>query len=112
SLWKGVKDLLQKADITYANLEGPTASGTNAYGRNVTDPGLRFDNVVYTSYPMFNYHPTLLDDLIASGVDVVSTSNNHSFDRRSLGADRTTDALEQRGIAFTGTRRAASTSQE
>jgi hypothetical protein len=112
SLWSGVTDLLEQADITYANLEGPTAPGTNAYGKDVTDPGRRFDNVVYTSYPMFNYHPALLDALKTSGVDVVSTANNHSIDRRELGADRTLDELDARNIPYTGTRRAASDSEE
>jgi poly-gamma-glutamate synthesis protein (capsule biosynthesis protein) len=109
SLWRGVKPLLEQADVTYANLEGPTAAGVDARGKSVSDPGRTFDNRVYTSYPMFNYHPTLLDDLMASGVDVVSTANNHSLDRRALGADRTIDALEARGLPFTGTRRAGET---
>lgn len=112
SLWSGVKDLMEQADITYANLEGPTAPGTNAYGRDVPDPGLRYDNVVYTSYPMFNYHPALLDDLMESGVDVVSTANNHSLDRRSLGADRTIDELNQRGLPHTGVRKSDSSSED
>lgn len=112
SLWSGIKDLLQDADITYANLEGPTAPGTNAYGRNVPDPGLRYDNVVYTSYPMFNYHPALLDALMDSGVDVVSTANNHSLDRRALGADKTIDELDRRGLPYTGTRKAGSGSEQ
>lgn len=105
SLWSGIHDLLKQADLTYANLEGPTAAGTNAYGQSVRDPGKTFDGTVYSSYPMFNYHPSLLDDLQASGVDVVSTANNHSLDRRGLGADRTIDELEARGMAFTGTRK-------
>ena len=111
SLWSGVTDLLEKPDIMYANLEGPTASGTNSFGRDARDPGERFDDVVYTSYPMFNYHPLLLDALVASGVDVVSTANNHSLDRRALGADRTIDELTRRGLPFTGTRKAASESE-
>jgi poly-gamma-glutamate synthesis protein (capsule biosynthesis protein) len=106
SLWSGIEDLLAQADVTYANLEGPTARGVDARGRDVPDPGLRFDDVVYTSYPMFNYHPALLEDLQASGVDVVSTANNHSLDRRTLGADRTIEALEASSFPFTGTRRA------
>lgn len=104
SLWLGIQDLLGRADLTYANLEGPTAQGVNSYGKAVTDPGLKFDEVVYTSYPMFNYHPSLVDDLLATGVDVVSTANNHSVDRRALGVDRTLAALDERGMKHTGTR--------
>jgi poly-gamma-glutamate synthesis protein (capsule biosynthesis protein) len=105
SLWSDVADLIAAADVSYANLEGPTARGVNSAGRDVPDPGKVFDGVVYASYPMFNYHPSLTTDLVASGFDVVSTSNNHSLDRRSLGADRTIEALEEAGLPFTGTRR-------
>ena len=105
SLWNGVADLLAAADITYGNLEGPTAAGVDKFGRDVPDPGKVFDDVVYSSYPQFNYHPSLVDDLLATGFDVVSTSNNHSLDRRSLGADRTIDTLQAAGLQFTGTRK-------
>ena len=105
SLWQPIADLLTIADITYANLEGPTAVGVRATGRNATDPGFVFDNAIYTSYPQFNYHPYLLADLQGSGVDVVSTANNHSLDRRELGVDRTIDALHAVGLPYTGTRK-------
>lgn len=105
SLWKPIESLLRQATITYANLEGPAAQGVNGSGSAVRDPGMRFDNVVYTSYPMFNYHPSLIEDLVASGVDVVSTANNHSLDRRSLGIDRTIENLRAQNLPFTGTRR-------
>jgi poly-gamma-glutamate synthesis protein (capsule biosynthesis protein) len=104
SLWAGTADLMAAADVTYANLEGPTAMGVDKRGRAVDDPGKVFDDRVYSSYPMFNYHPQLLTDLMASGVDVVSTANNHSLDRWSLGADRTLDALKEAGLPYTGTR--------
>lgn len=104
SLWGEIGPLLKEADVTYANLEGPTAAGVDARGRDVTDPGKVFDDKVYTSYPMFNYHPSLLDDLMDSGVDIVSTANNHSLDRWALGADRTIDELKARNLPYTGTR--------
>lgn len=105
SLWGDAADLLSQADVTYANLEGPTARGVNKSGNSVADPGPVFDDYVYTSYPQFNYHPSLLDDLVASGIDVVSTANNHSLDRRALGVDRTIDELRRVGLRFTGTRK-------
>lgn len=105
SLWSPVRDLLEHADVTYANLEGPTAAGVSAQGRSVTDPGFVFDGSVYSSYPMFNYHPLLATDLVASGVDIVSTANNHALDRRPLGVDRTLDVLDEVELAHTGTRR-------
>jgi poly-gamma-glutamate synthesis protein (capsule biosynthesis protein) len=107
SLWSPVADLLARADTTYANLEGPTAKGVNRGGTSVTDPGFVFDDVVYSSYPQFNYHGSLEGDLVSTGFDVVSTANNHAMDRHSLGADRTLDALEAAGLPYTGTRRSS-----
>jgi hypothetical protein len=109
AVWGGVKDLLARADISYANLEGTTAAGIHVKGHEVDDPGRVFDRKVYTSYPRFNYHPMLLDDLVASGIDVVSTANNHSLDRGPLGVDRTLAALDRIGLAHTGTRARAAT---
>jgi poly-gamma-glutamate synthesis protein (capsule biosynthesis protein) len=105
SLWAPVADLIARADTMYANHEGPSAKGVALGGRTVTDPGFVFDNVVYTSYPQFNYHNSLAQDLVASGFDVVSTANNHAMDRRAIGADRTLDALDAAGLPHTGTRR-------
>ena len=103
AIWGAVLPLLRNADITYANLEGPVAKGVSRSFRAGNDPGRVFDNRVYTSYPLFNYHHSLLDDLVSSGIDVVSTANNHALDRGGLGADLTISALRERDIAFTGT---------
>jgi len=108
SLWSGVEDLLEMADITYANLEGPAAAGVDKGGLDRTDPGMVLDGRVYSSYPQFNYHPSLVQSLVESGIDVVSTANNHSLDRLSLGVDRTLDALDEAGLPYTGTRRRSS----
>lgn len=104
SLWPEIAPYFQGATMAYANLEGPTAMGLTRQGREVADPGAVFDNRVYTSYPMFNYPPALLGALQDSGVDVVSTANNHALDRRAIGVRRTIAALDARGLAFTGTR--------
>jgi hypothetical protein len=104
SLWSAAEPLIAKADVAYANFEGPAAAGVTSSGTAVTDPGKVFDGRVYSSYPMFNYHPSLASSLLESGVDVVSTANNHALDRRSLGADRTIDVLNNAGLKFTGTR--------
>lgn len=103
SLWREVQPLMKKADITYANLEGTTAPGVANTREEVEDPDAVFDDYVYSSYPSFNYHPVILDGLESSGVDVVSTANNHSLDRGPLGIDKTIDQLEQRDIGSTGT---------
>lgn len=104
AVWGGVRDLLAQADLSYANLEGTVAAGLDRKGAAVGDPGRVFDKRVYSSYPRFNYHPSLLPDLIASGIDVVSTANNHAMDREPPGVDATIAALEQARLAHTGTR--------
>lgn len=107
-LWSGIGDLLAKPDITYANLEGPAATGISRGGAEVKDPGLRFDNRVYSGYARFNYHPSVAEDLLKSGVDLVSTANNHTFDRYELGVERTIEALDAAGLRHIGTRRRGS----
>ncbi|MEM1349286.1 MAG: CapA family protein [Myxococcota bacterium] len=104
TLWSSVEGLFARADLTYANLEGPAAKGVLVGGERVKDPGHVFDDAVYTSYPRFNYHPTLTEDLKRSGVDVVSTANNHSLDRGPIGVDRTIEALDASGLSYFGTR--------
>jgi poly-gamma-glutamate synthesis protein (capsule biosynthesis protein) len=104
AVWGEVRDLLALADLSYANLEGAVATGLNRKGEAVTDPGKVFDNKVYSSYPRFNYHASLLDDLLGSGIDVVSTANNHALDREPAGVDATIAALDRVGLAHTGTR--------
>jgi hypothetical protein len=103
SIWGEAVPFLQETNIAVANLEGPVAPGIRRSGSQGRDPGAVFDDVVYTSYPMFNYNPVLLRDLKAAGVDLVSTANNHSLDRFGQGADATIDLLEAEGIAYTGT---------
>ena len=105
SLWAQTIPWLQGADVAYANLEGPVAPGLAVGGRRYPDPGPVFDGRVYTSYPLFNYPTALLDALVDSGIDVVSTANNHALDRGSEGVDKTIDELERRNLAFVGTRR-------
>lgn len=104
SLWKNVEPLLARADLTYGNLEGPCADGMTT-GGTAADPGKVFDQKVYSSYPQFNYHPSLIDSLKESGFDYVSTANNHALDRRGRGADRTIDNLRAKGLAFAGTKK-------
>ena len=104
AIWGSIRDLLAQADVSYANLEGTTAAGLDRKGAQVDDPGRKFDRVVYSSYPRFNYHPSLLADLVTSGIDVVSTANNHAIDREAAGVDATIAALDAIKLAHTGTR--------
>lgn len=101
-------DVLAKADLAYGNLEGPAAGGVARGGRAVKDPGRKLDGLVYGSELKslnFNYHPSVVADLKAVGFDVLSTANNHAYDRGPLGIDRTIDAMVEAGMPFTGTRK-------
>ena len=66
------------------------ASGLDRNFNEVPDPGMVYDRVVYSGYPRFNYHPSLAVDLRRSGVDVVSTANNHALDRGPVGVEQLT----------------------
>jgi len=104
ALWRDVALVLARTDLTYANLEVPIAQGLDKQGP-ADDPGLRFDNRVYTGYPFFNAHPSLAAALAEVGVDVVSTANNHALDRGAAGLVRTLDNLDAAKIRHAGTRR-------
>ena len=103
-LWSDMADLLRGADIAYANLEGPLADGVTPDGSLVDHPVGRYDGVVYSGYPLFNYPSTVAAALARAGIRVVSTANNHALDRSGIGIDRTLAALAAAGIEATGTR--------
>ena len=48
---------------------------------------------------------SLIEDMKASGFDIVSTANNHALDRGAIGVEQTITNLEKAGLLFTGTRR-------
>lgn len=105
-LWEKTKPLIEAADYTYTNLEGPTALGINNKRQDVGDIGFTYDDSVYSGTNMlFNFHPQIIDALRKTGFDIVSTANNHTFDRGSIGIDKTIDALKAREFSFAGTRK-------
>ena len=95
---------LRLADIAVANLEGPAARNVAPGGRDAATPDTIFDGEIYSGFPNFNYHPSLVTALGASGVDLLQTGNNHALDRGALGVDRTLQAIDSAGLAATGTR--------
>ena len=110
SLWPAMIPIFEKFDVSYANFEGPSAEGLNGAGKLMAE-GFKPNPEVYTSFPSFNYHPLLVQDLLASGLDVVSTANNHALDRREKGADMTIEAMQKYGLKFTGTHPRSSQNQ-
>ena len=87
--FKYVKKYVEKADYSLANLE-TTLAGNEVYP--------------YSSYPMFNSPDELADALKDTGFDLLSTINNHSFDKSDLGVNRTLYTLKEKGFDTVGTR--------
>jgi hypothetical protein len=106
SLWEKVEPWLSQPDLTYGNLEGPTAAGVTRSRKLVADPGPVYDDNVYTgSKFIFNYHPRIISDLKDTGFDILSVANNHSLDRGVIGIDKTVDAFAEAQMPSVGIRR-------
>lgn len=82
-----IATVFREADIAFANLESPFAQ-TGPY---------------FEKRMVFRAHPSMIEGLLAAGIDVVSTANNHSRDARSHGIEFTLSHLAKHGIAATGT---------
>lgn len=83
---------LMAGDWVVANLETPLA-GKELGG--------------YSGYPMFNAPESLADALIGVGVNIVSTANNHSLDRREQGVLNTLKTVKDKGLIPVGTAESA-----
>lgn len=114
-LWEKTIPFFQASDFTYGNLEGPVARGIyldDWVPRDAGEVGFVYDDKVYTGDKfLFNFHPNVLDDLKASGFDLISTANNHTKDRREIGVDKTIDSMLEKKMNFIGTRKAADRTQ-
>ena len=85
--YKYVSKYIKESDLSIANLETTFAG----------------DSIPYSSYPTFNTPDTLADALKNAGVDIVSTINNHSFDKGDLGVERTLEILKNKKLIPIGT---------
>lgn len=113
TIWRATNKLIQKADFSIANLEGPAALGIRGDGKDMGDVGFTYNPIkeanpsleVYrgTSF-LFNFHPRILSDLKNSGYDLLTLANNHSLDRRGIGIDRTIEAAQKINLPTVGTR--------
>ncbi|HEX3020576.1 MAG TPA: CapA family protein, partial [Chitinispirillaceae bacterium] len=86
-IFKMVRPLISKADLVIANLETVMAG----------------DSLGITGYPEFNSPQILAANLKNAGIDVLTTANNHSFDRGVKGLKNTIKLLDSLGIHHTGT---------
>lgn len=104
-IWERTNGLIQKADFSAGNLEGPTALGIDSHGRDHGDIGFVYDGEVYSGTNfLFNYHPRIFSDLKNSGFDMLTSANNHALDRESIGVDKTILASKAASLPTVGTR--------
>ena len=82
-----IKDIVGKSDLSVVNLETTIAKDTSDM----------------SGYPEFATHENVIKALKDTGFDVVSTANNHAYDRRLKGIDRTIEIIEKYGSKRTGT---------
>lgn len=82
-----VKELLRGSDFVVGNLETPLAGADAGYS---------------DTHLCFNAPDAYVDALLDAGVHLVSTANNHTFDRGYAGMERTIRVLDEKGLAHTG----------
>ena len=87
--FKEVSPIFEKSDLVIANLEltfGGKESGA------------------YRGYPAFNTPDELASTIKESGINLLMTSNNHSYDTGFFGLKRTAKILKENGLQYTGTK--------
>jgi len=93
NILEGVKGLLQDADVTFVNLEGPICDGGEATKCGPVPTGR-----CYAFRTPGRYLPYLKE----AGVDMASTANNHSGDFGEVCTRQTEAFLDSAGIAWSG----------
>ncbi len=90
SIFRYYSSHIQSADYAAGNLETTLAGTDNGYA--------------YSGYPSFNCPDGIIDGMKNAGFDMVLTANNHSYDTRRVGMDRTLQIITDRGLAHLGTK--------
>ncbi|WP_293829693.1 CapA family protein [uncultured Corynebacterium sp.] len=85
-MFEPVREYMQGADITTANMEVPVAG----------------EEFGLSGYPQFNAPPEIIDALSGAGVDIVNNATNHSMDRGGGGVVASTGNMRERGMLYTG----------
>lgn len=86
-IFDDIKYNIQTADIAIGNLETTFAGSSKGY----------------SSYPTFNTPESLAYTLKKIGFDVLSTANNHCYDKGYSGIESTINYLDDADISHTGT---------
>lgn len=79
--------LIDEADYVVGNLETPLAGAAAQYSQ---------------TYLAFNAPDAYADAVKKAGIDLLATSNNHTFDRGYAGMERTIRVLDEKGISHHG----------
>ncbi|KUG04614.1 capsule biosynthesis protein capa [hydrocarbon metagenome] len=82
-----VQNLIKQGDYSSISFEAPLAGPESGY----------------TGYPLFNSPDAVAQTFKRSGFDLVTTANNHAFDRGYPGAMRTLEVLRSSGLDTIGT---------
>ena len=88
-IFEQVKPLLDEADYVVGSFETTTAGANAEYTHTATS---------------FNTPDEILSALKWAGIDLLTTANNHCFDRGEEGLIRTMEKIKEYGLEFTGTR--------
>ncbi|NBI05469.1 CapA family protein, partial [Senegalia massiliensis] len=86
-VFENVKPHLENSDIAISNFETTTAGS----------------EMPISSYPSFNSPDSTVDALKYSGIDILTTANNHSLDTGKIGIVNTIKNIENNGIDYIGT---------
>ena len=89
AFFKEVSPYFKDADLTVGNLE--LTFGGKESGK-------------YRGYPAFNTPDELADNIKESGINLLMTANNHSYDTGFFGLKRTAQVLREKNIEYTGTK--------
>lgn len=105
---KNVLDAAKKSDGTYDFSDAFTKVSPyyKKYDKMIAnlEVTLGGEEKGYSSYPMFNTPDSIVTALKNAGVDMLLTSNNHTYDTGYSGMKRTLQVIESMGLEYTGTR--------
>lgn len=90
--FKGMSEILRRADATFGNLEQSIFRSSEFKGWPEVENGGNWETAA----------PEMLDDLKAMGFDLLSRANNHTTDYGVAGMQLTNEILDQRGFIHAG----------
>lgn len=82
-----LRPYIDGADLAMINLETTLTDGSRGY----------------TTYPVFSSPKEVARDFKETGFDVISTANNHAYDKLKDGVDYTYDVLKEQDLDVVGT---------